>query len=157
MASRGLPTLRVVLPLLPLLLMCIGAKGQDRHCFSLHLIKDGITVDGPTLVTVLDKIDHQTIPEQDGRFCLPPDMAAQEMLDLTFISGNERFYLMSIRISAFDAPWDLKFGGKKYARLTGVPKSYDAKRSCTLTFHQGEPETGMVTSPCRFPVNAPIN
>jgi hypothetical protein len=121
------------------------------------MMKDGTTVDGPTLVTALDKSYHQTLPERDGKFCLPADMAAQETLDLTFISGDDRFYFTRIRIWAFDAPWDVQFDGKKYARLTGLPKSYDAKRPCTVIFRQGEPETAMITTRCRFSARTPIN
>lgn len=157
MAKRRLPLLRAVLLLLQLLLVGISAKAQEGHCFSLHLIKDGTTFDSPTLVTVVDKNDHQTLPERDGKYCLPATMAAETMLDLTFINGDDRFYLSRISIAAFDAPWDVEFGGKKYARLTDLPKSYDAKRSCKVTFHAGEPETAMITSPCRFPANTPTN
>jgi len=106
MANRRLSTPRSGLLLLSLSLMGVSARAQEGHCFSLHLIKDGAAVDAPTLVTVLDKTNHQTLPEHDGKYCLPAEMAAQEMLDLTFLSGDDRFYLPRISITAFEGPWD---------------------------------------------------
>lgn len=120
------------------------------------MIKDGTTVDGPKVVTWLDKTSKQTVAAQAGQFCLPSEMAGKRELDLSFELAGERFYFSRIPVWTFSAPWDVDFGGKKYARLKHLPSSADKNLSCTVTVHQGEPELEVITSPCRVPVNAPI-
>jgi hypothetical protein len=83
-------------------------------------------------------------------------MAGKRELDLSFELAGERFYFSRIPVWTFSAPWDVDFGGKKYARLKHLPSSADKNLSCTVTVHQGEPELEVITSPCRVPVNAPI-
>ena len=142
--------------LLVLLFACGAATlGQEGGCLSLHMIKDGTTVDGPKVVTWLDKTSKQTVATQAGQFCLPSEMAGQRELDLSFELADERFYLSRIPFWTFSAAWDVDFGGKKYVRLKRLPSSADKKRSCTITVRQGGPQLEIITSPCRVPLNAP--
>ena len=83
-------------------------------------------------------------------------MTKQPSLDLSFIVGDERFYFPRVPVVRFGASWDVSFGGKKYARLTGLPKTNNPKQSCSVIVHQGEPEVGMIFSPCRVPSSVPL-
>ena len=142
--------------LLVLLFACGDATlGQEGRCLSLHMITDGTTVDGPKVVTWLDKTSKRTVATQAGKFCLPSEMAGQRELDLSFELADERFYFSRIPFWTFSAAWDVDFGGKKYARLKHLPSSADKKLSCTITLREGEPELEIITSPCRVPLNAP--
>ena len=80
--------------LLVLLFACGAATlGQEGRCLSLHMIKDGTTVDGPKVVTWIDKTSKQTVATQAGQFCLSSEMAGQRELDLSFeLLGRADFF-----------------------------------------------------------------
>lgn len=136
--------------------LCISnAQEQSPHCFSIHLAHDDDTVDGPHAITLLDKTRNLTVEESQGKFCIPNEMTTKPALDMSFIVGDDRFYLTRIPMERFEALWDISYGEKKYWHRTGLPRS-KATKVCTVEFHQGEPETGMITSPCRFPASTPL-
>lgn len=135
---------------------CAGATEEpNARCFEIRMSKDGRAVEGPISVTFLDEKKKQTVDIQEGRFCVPKEMAGESDLDLTFVVGGERFYLTRVSIARFEATWDIAFGGKTYAR--SLPKSMNPKKACTVIFRSGEPEVGRVQSPCRVPAATPIH
>jgi hypothetical protein len=144
--------------LLLLLGVCLTSKAQEQGtpCFAIHLIKDGKLVDPPPLVTFLDQSSKRDAAMQDGRFCIPREMAAEGALDLSFVLGKEKFYFPRVPMDRFGATWDVSFGNKKNPRLASLPKTVDTKKACSVIVHQGEPEVGTIYSPCRFPARAPI-
>jgi hypothetical protein len=148
------------MPFWLLILFLLGsfASAEERsvRCLEVHMTKDGRPVDGPRSVTFLDRAGKQTVDIREGRFCVPEQMARESELDLTFILGKERFYFPRVPIARFDAPWDISFGGKTYARLAALPRSANAKQACTVIIRKGEPEVGMVQSPCRVPATTPL-
>ena len=130
------------------------AQSLTNHCFAINLIKDGKNVDSPKFVTFLDKTTKKSSNLQDGKFCVPDSMANKTALDVSFVSGHERFYLARIPISRCQSSWVISFGETDDPRL---PKGLEARKACTVVFRNGEPEIGIILSACRVPDDKMLN
>lgn len=136
--------------------VCCSAQTDDHsHCFQVRVTKDGKSIQGPMAVTFLDKTAKLNVDTHDGRFCVPKEMVNEELLDFTFIVAQERLYFPGVSTFRFDADWDVAYG--RDARLASSPKSVDRKKACSVIIRQGEPETGMIVSPCRVPLSTPLH
>jgi hypothetical protein len=133
-----------------------GAQELSNSCFAVHLIKDGKTIESPRSVTFLDQDGKQNVDIREGTFCVPASMKGQPALDLSFVLGEQRFYFPRLPEARFQASWDISFGGRKYALLAGLPKGTKASTACSVIFRQGEPEIGMIFSPCRVSGKTPL-
>lgn len=119
------------------------AKEAPRNnCFVLHIQKLGRIIETPATVVLLDRTEELTIQRKGETFCLPKQMAGQPLLDLSFAIESDRVYLTRIPIERFQTSWDIE---------VGIGKDALRKRACRITYHQGEPETGEIISPCLVP------
>jgi hypothetical protein len=132
-----------------------SAQTSDHsQCFHLRVTKNGQPIPRPASVTFLNKAAKRSVDIREGRFCVPAEMAVEEALDLTFIVGGERLYFPAVSTFRFEADWDVAFG--KGAISPDLSTSVDRKKACKVIVHQGEPEVGMIVSPCRVPISTPI-
>lgn len=118
-------------------------------CFRMKVYKDSERLPSPQSVRLYSASKHWDLAQNDGQFCLPQETTGASKLDLTFRIGPDRFSLYSLPVGRFSGSWNLYFGGKRFAKLHGLPKSAQAAKSCMVEFDDGEPGTGMVISPCR--------
>ena len=156
MNARVLRAILVIFSITFSAVVCCSAQtGDHSHCFQVRVTKDGKSIQSPTVVTFLNKTAMQDADSQDGRFCVPKEMVNEELLDFTFVVAQERLYFPSVSTFRFKADWDVAYG--RDARLTGLPKSVNRKKACSVIVRQGEPETEMIVSPCRVPLSTPLH
>lgn len=118
-------------------------------CFILHVYKDSASLPSPQSIRLSSASKQWDLTQKNGQFCLPQEAAEASTLDLTFRIESDRFSLYSLPVGRFSGSWNFYFGGREFARLHGLPKSYQVSKSCMLEFDNGEPGTVMAISPCR--------
>jgi len=130
---------------------CTSAQTLS-HCFALTIFKDGESIPGPNIVVFHDKTDRSSSSIREGKFCIPDSMISKTALDLSFELGNEIFYFSRIPAGRFQSSWDISFGDKDTALAARLPKGAKLNRACSVIFHQGEPDIGVIYSACRLPI-----
>jgi hypothetical protein len=128
------------------------AQEKKNNCFEINMTNDGKEVEGPNLVTFLDKTSKQEVNIREGKFCVPESMTQGLYLDVMFVAGKERFYLQSIPIERFILSWDIEIGKNHIKKRFSSEKHVNPKKNCVVIFHSGEPEVGALFFPCRIPL-----
>ena len=129
-------------------------KTDTTVCFTMKVYRDAVLIDNPS--SVLFKADSgiKNVIAIDGKFCVPKEMKGLSAIDVGFVLGDDLFDFGAISMYRLSIPWNIYFGGKKYARSLGHLKSINAKSVCTIEFQAGEPGIGVIYHTCRSKVGA---
>jgi hypothetical protein len=125
----------------------IDAQSTANRCFLLNVRLNQKVLDGPRSITFLTKDGDWVINREDNCFDLTNLPAHEARFDLSFLVPGNKIYLTSIGSAFLAGPWDIDLMDK--GPTSGLPKGASVKRSCRIVFHVGEPETGMIQTPCR--------
>lgn len=137
----------------PLITGSLRAQDSPSHCFQLAMLEDGRPVEVPTSITFIDGSEREEVEAQDKEFCVPPTMLSAPSVDVTFEAAGNRFSLAHLKGEALELDWEISFGGKKYAKLAGLPKNTPLAESCSLVLRRGSAERQFTIPQCRIPVN----
>jgi len=128
---------------------------QQHHCFVLHLQRRGRVIKTPGSVVLLAKNEKMTVMRNGEAFCVPEQLSREPLLDLSFTVERDRVYLTRISMERFQTSWDIDVGTRALTQK-GKPGPRWKRDACRVTYHQGEPETGEIVSPCVVPNGRPL-
>lgn len=118
-------------------------------CFTMQVYRYLVRIDNPNSVLFKAGTDIKNIKAVDGKFCVPKEMRGLPAIDVGFVLGDDLFDFGEISMYRLGIPWDIYFGGKKFAKRLGHLKSIKPKTACSIEFRAGEPEIGEIISHCR--------
>jgi len=130
-----------------------SANTTEPNCFRIRVSLNGNLIDGPDVITLRTKQDDSVVSQERGCFRVPATLLAEHALDVFFIVPGSKIYLTAIATGFFTDSWDIDLEDKKFTRKSGLPKHARSGEACRVVFHGGEPETGLLQTPCRAPAS----
>ena len=124
---------------------------QKTQCLSIRVQLNGKPIDGPQLITLRTKGQESTASLEGGCFQVAPELTSQTIVDILFAVPGNRIYLPAISGSFLTVPWDVELEDKRFGRLKHLPAHARAREACSVVFHGGEPERGVIVTGCRKP------
>jgi hypothetical protein len=142
------------------LLLCMGAsellaqaaEASETHCVTIHVRLNGRPIDGPQTITLKTKEGENAASLDGNCFRIPPALLKEKTLDVSFTLPGNKVYLSSIPIGFFAGPWDVDLADRRFEPDVSLPKHARVRDVCVVSFHVGEPETGVAMTPCRTPL-----
>ena len=125
------------------------ATNGGGGCFSMVLSKDKTDRVSPPLVTFLDSSGKIEVEQENGHYCVPLEWRDRKLLNVSFVSGNDRLYLSRMPVEGLNGKLTVFYERKDSDRLgsaRGRKKSF-----CSVEFSGGEPEVGVMIDPCVVP------
>jgi hypothetical protein len=123
----------------------------EPGCFRIRVSLNGNLIDGPDVFTLRTKQSDSVVAKEQGCFRVPRAVLSEKALDVFFRVPGNKIYLSAIAIGFFTDSWDIDLDDKKFNRKSGLPKHASSKDACRVVFHGGEPERGLLQTPCRTP------
>ena len=129
----------------------LNAQTASRQnlCFAIHVRLNGKLVAGPQTITVKTTETETSVAAEGDCFKVSPALLNEKAVDVFFTVPGNKLYLSSIQSGFFAGPWDVDLADKHFGKEVALPKHIRAREACAVTFHVGEPETAIVTAPCR--------
>jgi hypothetical protein len=123
----------------------------------IRIYRDTERVASPASVLFESNGTDTNVKVANEEFCVPKEMRSLAAVRVGFVLGEDLFNFGPIPMERLGVPWDVYFGGKKYAKSLGHLQHVSPAAACTIVFHGGEPGVGVVYSPCRSKLGSKAN
>jgi hypothetical protein len=133
---------------LPAQIPCVPGS----RCFSVHVSLNGQRLTDPQTLTLIGSGEEKVISINAGEFHVSSAEYQSGSLALRFIVGNNVLFIPGVRPEWLNYGWDIELEDKQFPNGRGILGGHQAKRSCFLVIHAGEPEMSASVSNCRSPL-----